>query len=178
MRRPLFFLLAIIVLLADQATKLWAMHHLVPDLSRTIIPRVFYLTRTTNTGGAFGLFPSATSLLALTALAAVVGIIIYAARTRWPLPAIVGVALALPLGGAAGNFLDRVRLGHVVDFLDVRFGDYSWPVFNVADSAICIGVVLLAYSFIRYSPSGHAPQERTAGQELPAPQERSTSAVE
>src|SRR5579863_7020480 len=100
MRRPLFFTLAIIVFLSDQAAKAWAVRSLPADLSREIVPRVFYLTRTTNTGGAFGLFPTATWLLALTALAAVIGITVYALRARWPLPALTALALALPLGGA------------------------------------------------------------------------------
>ncbi|HEX5324205.1 MAG TPA: signal peptidase II, partial [Capsulimonadaceae bacterium] len=97
----------------------------------------------------------------ITALAAVIGIIAYAVRAHWPMAVLTGLALALPLGGAAGNFLDRVRLGHVVDFLDVRIGDYNWPIFNVADSAICVGVVLLACSFLRHSPQSKACQEQS-----------------
>lgn len=149
MRRWLFFTLAVIVFLADQATKAWAVRTLAFDGDRTIIPGLFYLTRTTNTGGAFGLFPTATWLLAVTALIAVIGITYYAYRVRWPLPWLIGFGLALPLGGAAGNFLDRARLGHVVDFIGVYIGSYSFPIFNIADSAICIGVVLLAISFLR-----------------------------
>lgn len=151
MRRWLFFTLAVVVFLSDQATKDWAVRSLALDGDREIVPHLFYLTRTTNTGGAFGLFPTATWILALTAFIAVVGIIAYALRARWPLPWLVGIALALPLGGAAGNFLDRVRLGHVVDFIGVYIGTYSFPIFNVADSAICIGVALLAISFLRRS---------------------------
>ena len=152
MRRWLFFAISIFVFLADQATKAWAVRALAFDGDHSIVPGVFYLTRTTNTGGAFGLFPSATWLLAVTALIAVIGITYYAFRVRWPLPWLVGLGLALPLGGAAGNFLDRVRLGHVVDFIGVYIGSYSFPIFNVADSAICVGVALLAISFLR-SPS-------------------------
>lgn len=159
MRRSLFFTLALLVLIADQATKAWVRHSLVPDVNLDIVPHVFYFTRTTNTGGAFGLFPTATWLLAITALAAVVGITVYALKARWPLPWLTAVALALPLGGAAGNFLDRARLGHVVDFIGVYIGTYDFPIFNVADSAICIGVLLLAISFLRHPSPAHPRQE-------------------
>lgn len=162
MRRWFFFTLAIVVFLADQATKAWAVRSLVYDGDHPIVPGFFYLTRTTNTGGAFGLFPTATLLLAVTALVAVVGIVYYAYRVRWPLPWLVGIGLALPLGGAAGNFLDRARLGHVVDFIGVYIGSYSFPIFNVADSAICVGVVLLAISFLRNSSSRSHAQEPSA----------------
>ncbi len=140
MRRAPFLLLAAIVLLADQFTKYWIVHSLETDSSRELIPRVLYFTRTTNSGAAFGVFPHATYLLALTALIAALGIGIYAWRQYWPLPWSCGMGLALPLGGALGNFIDRVRLGYVIDFIEVHIGNYVWPIFNVADSCICIGV--------------------------------------
>ena len=152
MARPVFFALAVLILALDQLSKFLIVRVLPEGASFNILPGVFYLTHTTNTGAAFGVFPRATPVLALTALVAVVGIIVYALRASWPVTYLVGTALALPLGGATGNFLDRARLGYVVDFLDVRIGAFSWPVFNVADSAICIGVGLLAYTALRSRP--------------------------
>ena len=79
-------------------------------------------------------------------------IVVYTVRAPMPLPRLLGVALALPLGGALGNLLDRVRLGHVVDFLALYFGPHHtlpFPIFNLADSAICVGVGLLAIFYGR-----------------------------
>ena len=147
MSRPSLYFLALLVLAADQLTKHWVLltHGFWPSDSREIIPGFFALTFCTNTGGAFSILPHGTLLLAAAAAVAAVAIVVYTLRHRHPLPVILAVALALPLGGALGNLLDRIRLGHVVDFLDLHIGLHQWPVFNVADSAICIGVVLLAF---------------------------------
>ena len=71
-----------------------------------------------------------------------------------PLPRGLAVALALPLGGALGNFADRVRLRYVVDFFDLHVRTHQWPVFNIADSAICVGVALLTLRFWRQPEAG------------------------
>jgi len=141
--------LALLVLLADQIAKAAVVraHPAWTDGDRELIPGFFALTFSVNTGGAFGILPHGTLLLALAAAVAAVSIITYALRAPMPLPRLLGFALALPLGGALGNLLDRVRLGHVVDFLSVYAGpDRRWqfPIFNLADAAICVGVGLLA----------------------------------
>jgi len=146
--------IALLVLLADQAAKAWvlAVHGHWPEGDLALIPGFFSLSFNVNTGGAFGILPHGTILLALAAAVAAVAIIYYTARAKMPLPRVLGIALALPLGGAVGNLLDRVRLGHVVDFLALYAGpDRQWqfPIFNVADSAICIGVGLLALYYGR-----------------------------
>jgi signal peptidase II len=157
--RPAFYVLALLVLIADQLTKQWVLRVFPswPDVqgsfSRDIIPGFFSLTYVNNTGGAFGILPTGTLFLALAALIAAVAIVVYTFRARPPLPLMLAVALALPLGGSIGNLLDRVRLRHVIDFLDVHIGTHQWPVFNIADSAICIGVALLALYFGR-QPAG------------------------
>jgi signal peptidase II len=161
MRRIPFFIIAVLVLVADQLTKRWVVTSLSFDTSRQLVAGVLYFTRTTNTGAAFGVLPHATIVLAATALAAVVGIIYYAIRSGFPLPIGKGIALALPLGGALGNFLDRARLGYVVDFIEVRLGTYTWPIFNVADSAICIGVALLVIAALTTPTKAPLQQEKT-----------------
>ncbi len=103
----------------------------------------------------------------LAAAVAAAAIVIYSIRRRMPLPRLLGIALALPLGGALGNLLDRVRLGHVVDFLALYSGPHHtlpFPIFNLADSAICVGVGLLALYYGRQPASaagtGHCPERK------------------
>lgn len=176
MSRYLLYLLAAIVLVADQATKQWVLH-VYPTwpqtdvgYSRDLIPGFFSLTYVNNTGGAFGILPSGTGLLALAALAAAIGIVVFTLRMPQVVSCQLALALALPLGGALGNLLDRVRLHYVVDFLDVHIGRlYQWPVFNVADSAICIGVALLALYFWRQPTGDKSGADSVAIEEAPQP---------
>ncbi len=154
MRRFGLYSLALLVLLADQISKTWivAVHWHWPEEGRELIPGFFALTFSVNTGGAFGILPHGTLLLAFAAAVAAVAIIVYSVRAPMPLPRLLGVALALPLGGALGNLLDRVRLHHVIDFLALYAGpnrQWQFPIFNLADSAICIGVGLLALYYGR-----------------------------
>ena len=154
MSRYGLYSLALLVLLADQSSKTWVVgaHWHWPEEGRELIPGLFALTFNVNTGGAFGILPHGTLLLAFAAAVAAVAIIVYSVRAPMPLPRLLGVALALPLGGAMGNLLDRVRLHHVIDFLALYAGpDRQWqfPIFNLADTAICTGVCLLALYYSR-----------------------------
>ena len=158
MTRLGLFSLAGLVLAADQLTKHWVVqaHPGWPtdgyDYSRAVIPGFFSLTYAENTGGAFSIFHDVrfgTMALALASILAALAIVTYTLRARLPLPNLLAVALGGALGGALGNLVDRVRLGHVVDFLDVHVGVHQWPIFNVADSAICVGVGLLALYYSR-----------------------------
>ncbi len=138
---------AVIVLILDQISKAVFLGILEPGRSVAIIPGFFALTLVTNTGGVFGILrdldgaPRAVlfGLLPVVAIA----LMVWYARSleddrRSPL-----AAVGMILGGAAGNLVDRIRWGHVVDFLDAYVGEYHWPAFNLADSAICVGVALL-----------------------------------
>jgi signal peptidase II len=145
--RRLTWLSAVVVLVLDQAAKALFLAVLEPGRPVTIIPGFFSLTLVTNTGGVFGILrdlegPLRSILFGLLPLAAIALMIWYAralgGERRSPL-----AAIGMILGGAAGNLVDRVRWGHVVDFLDAYVGSYHWPAFNLADSAICIGVALL-----------------------------------
>ncbi len=154
MSRWTLYALALIVVGADQLTKAWVLRSYWrwPEDDLVIIPSFFSLSFNVNTGGAFGIFQRSTLPLAAAAAIAAAAIIVYTLRAKMPLPRLLTVALALPLGGAVGNLLDRVRLGHVVDFLALYAGPerrWQFPVFNLADSAICIGVGLLALYFSR-----------------------------
>ena len=107
-----------------------------------VVQGVFHITRVSNTGAAFGLFKnSATALVALS-LASLVFLLIFFVRSSGLLK---GAALSFVIGGAVGNLYDRWRYGYVVDFLDFRV----WPVFNLADSFVCVGVFLVFLGLVK-----------------------------
>ena len=133
----LFFLVAALVVVADQASKTAIATRFLPDESRIVIPHVLFLTYVHNYRGAFGLFGA--HPLGLAVAAAIIVVLFYYGYRQDGATASTHAAFGLILGGAIGNILDRVRFHYVVDFIDLRW----WPVFNVADSAITIGVVVL-----------------------------------
>lgn len=138
------YLIAGIIAL-DQLTKYWVLRQLSVGQSIPVIKNVFHITCTLNTGAAFGILKGRSYFFILIAAAAIILILINLRRAKMP-P--VKIALALILSGAASNLIDRLRLNAVIDFLDFRI----WPVFNVADSAITVGAVLLAYSILIHKP--------------------------
>jgi signal peptidase II len=133
--------------------------------SRTIVGDVFDLTYVRNSGAAFGLFASVDSSLKailLNSVAVIVFLVVSAYALRSSHKSVrLQVGLALILGGAVGNLLDRVRFGYVVDFLDFSLSGHHWPAFNVADSAICIGVGLLFLDMLR-NEDAETPRPDTA----------------
>jgi signal peptidase II len=141
-----YFAVIIVVLVADQMTKALIVDAMRLYESWEIIPGFFNLVYVTNSGAAFSFLADINSpwrhyfFLCIGAVALVGLSVAY-----WKLRKENGLyswALALIAGGAAGNLIDRVRFGSVIDFLDFYLGSYHWPAFNVADSAICIGVAL------------------------------------
>lgn len=140
---PLLITICITVL--DQATKLWVLADFSLNETREVIPGFFSFTYLQNPGAAWGLFGGYNSML--TALSLVMLVLIFVFRRSflsdtWE----HRVALGLMVGGILGNLMDRVRFGYVVDFLDFQLFGYHWPVFNVADSAICVGVGIYVVS--------------------------------
>mgnify|MGYP005858776215 CR=1 FL=1 len=139
--------IAALTVVVDQVTKKQVMAHLQPNESWAPLPLLktwFSITHVNNTGAAFGLFPDYGNVFMLIAVIVVVAIAVY----YWHMPAgqkLVKLSLGLQLGGAVGNLLDRLQYGHVVDFIDFKI----WPVFNLADSSIVLGVLLLAYALLR-----------------------------
>jgi signal peptidase II len=140
--------LATAVFVADQLTKKWALARLDSTHPVVVIPDVFHLVLVMNPGVAFGIFAGIpprwrwiVTVFSLTALALLGSL---ALRILPRGSALTRVAVGLVFGGAAGNLLDRWRFGAVVDFIDVFWRTYHWPAFNVADSAITVGVCLLA----------------------------------
>lgn len=158
--RGLYFWVAGAVVALDQATKALIDRLLSLHESRTLIEGVLQLTYVRNRGAAFGLFsnsslPYQSLLLSGLGLLALAAIAAYA----WKLPAnsrLPRIGLALIMGGALGNLLDRARLGYVIDFVDAYWGPHHWPAFNAADSAISIGVCLLVLDILLHPSAEQA----------------------
>ncbi len=137
---------AVFVVLADQATKHLVVTRAAEGQSWDVAPwlaPIFRITFITNTGVAFGLFPGGGSFFAVVSATVVVILFVY----YWQLPSdqlVMRVVLALSMGGALSNLIDRLRRGFVVDFIDLNFWPLrGWPIFNLADSSIVAGVTLL-----------------------------------
>jgi signal peptidase II len=141
-----FFAIILAVVCVDQATKVWVMHHFALYESRVVVPDLFNLTYLTNNGAAFSILAGQPALwrqvFFIAAASAALVFIWIAQKSFGSRSRLYSVSLALIAGGAIGNLIDRIRLGFVVDFLDFYFGQYHWPAFNVADSAITVGVTL------------------------------------
>ncbi len=159
MKRSLELLVVAGIAIADQVTKLLVVTELGLLQTVTVIPGLLNLTHVRNSGVAFGILNSADfafkpALMAVFALGALVGVGLYATQLplghRW-----ARAGLALILGGAAGNLLDRARQGYVVDFVDVYWRGWHFWAFNVADAAITVGVAILIVDLLR--PAQPAP---------------------
>lgn len=158
-----YYFLALCIFLLDHATK-WAAHTMLdPERPVEVVPGYLRLSYAQNTGVAFGMFSSVDSpwkpyILAALAVAAVVVILVFGARTpshrvlfHW--------SLAIILGGILGNLVDRVLRGAVIDFIDFHVHEaFYWPTFNIADSAISVGVALLLIDTVRNSADREAPE--------------------
>jgi signal peptidase II len=147
-------IISAVVLAADQATKAWIAAHLPFNTfgedggAITVVRRFFYIVHVGNTGAAWSMFSGRSILLA--ALAAATLVAIFLGRRALGLAAApMQACFGLICGGIAGNLVDRIARGHVVDFLDFHFGTYIYPTFNVADSAIFVGVALYIILSIR-----------------------------
>lgn len=155
-RKSPFLLIALAVLALDQWTKWLIEAHLPEQSSHEVIPGLLHISHVRNTGVAFGMFanggrdgsPWVLSLFGLVALG-LIAMLFYRtpAQDRGLL-----AAMAMVMGGAVGNLLDRISSGAVTDFIAVYLGSYRWPDFNVADSAISIGLVLILFDSFRRRP--------------------------
>ena len=160
-------LIVAVVIALDQLTKELILRSLGPGTARTpieIIPEVLQFRFVRNTGSAFGLFQGQSGIITVLAMGAIAFLAIYyfrQARHDW----LVALALGLQIGGAIGNVIDRFRHGYVVDFIDFP----RFPTFNVADSAITVGVVLLMYALLfrdyQGAESGGEQQLNSVGDE-------------
>lgn len=147
-----------LVLVLDQLSKWWVLNSFLTHESRPVIPGLFSLTFVTNTGAAFGILAGEQSLwrqLFFVAVALVAMAVLYLAFREYRRQGgVYMAAIGLVAGGALGNLVDRLRLGHVVDFLDFYLRQHHWPAFNIADSAITVGVALFLLAGFREHDRG------------------------
>ncbi len=148
-----YFILSLLVLLVDQATKLAIVRYVPPYRGIEVLP-FLQIVNVRNPGAAFGLFQDLGNtvflVIAIVAIAIVSSMIVRGREDRLP--------LAFILGGALGNFTDRIRLGHVVDFIDLYVGRHHWPAFNVADSSLTLGMALLLYRLVARNRQSLTPR--------------------
>jgi len=159
-QRLIEFVLPMVIVAVDQATKAMVRASVPIHDSVTVIPGFFNITHALNSGAAFGIldgadFPYKTVVIAVIATAALIGVGMYAASLSHH-QLIARIGLALIVGGAAGNLIDRVLAGSVVDFADFYLGTHHFWAFNVADSAISVGVTMLILDMLITGP--HVPK--------------------
>jgi signal peptidase II len=168
--RKLHFLIAILVVALDRLSKWLVAQRITLHDSINVFPGFFHLTHVENRGAAFGLFSDSPSewKIAVLILFSLVALVVVS-TLLWKnshVMSTTGFGLALILGGAIGNLWDRLLDGHVVDFLDFSFGGYHWPAFNIADSAIVLGALLLVAEILVSKP---AEEKKTADAEAAKP---------
>ena len=147
-RNVAFLIAPILIISADQLSKAWVNSNIARGQALVDIG-FFRIINTYNTGAAFGLFQNQSFMLTIVACFGIVFILYFAIFAHRYFPVIDNLsgklALGLVLGGTTGNLIDRFRQGYVTDFIDFSF----WPTFNVADSAVTIGVIILIYTILR-----------------------------
>src|SRR5258705_9279124 len=133
---------AVLVFTLDRLTKIWVEQNIPLHEGRNVVGEYVRIVHTQNTGAAFGLLPERTTLLSVLSVVAVLAIVYYY-RQIASSSTLVSATLGMQLGGAFGNLLDRITQGYVVDFVDVGVGDVRFWAFNVADSSIVVGIILV-----------------------------------
>lgn len=134
----ILLIIFLLILLADQYTKLVVQQDMIVGQSIPVIHRIFHFTYVQNTGGAFGILRGRTNLFIIVSIIVIIFIIYFMLKEEKK-DTFVKIVFSVVLGGAISNLIDRMRLGYVVDFIDFQV----WPVFNIADSAISVGMALL-----------------------------------
>ncbi|AGA58407.1 lipoprotein signal peptidase [Thermobacillus composti KWC4] len=143
MKHLRYYAVAAVVFLLDQLTKQIIDANVALYEQISVIGQFFLITHVLNDGAAFSMLPGAQTLFILITIVVVIGIVWYIERNWRTGRPLLLTAFGLVLGGALGNFIDRLLYGHVIDFLQFNFGSYTFPIFNVADMGIVIGVGLI-----------------------------------
>lgn len=154
-----FWILFSLLFALDQVTKLWIERNFFPGQTRTVVEGVFNIVYVTNDGIAFGLFQGNNFLMGITVCIVSVVAIWQAKSFDWRLRE-VNLVGALLVAGALGNLTDRIRIHHVIDFLDFHLGPNHWPAFNVADSCITVSVIWIFFRLFFGSASKKAIAEK------------------
>lgn len=141
----MLYIIFIVILVIDQVTKYLAVERLMGNPPFVIINNFFQLRYVENFGAAFGILQNKQLFFIIITFIIIAGIIIFM-KANNKLSKLMNISLVLILSGAVGNLIDRIRLGYVVDFVDIKFGSlYDYPVFNIADSSIVIATIMVAY---------------------------------
>jgi signal peptidase II len=170
---PLLLIVSGIIVAVDYATKQWVMANLAFERPLELLGPYVRMTYTRNSGVAFGLGAGTSFPFYIFSIIAAIAILYLFLRSRVP-SLTRQIALSLILGGAIGNLIDRVRFGEVVDFIQIGTERWYWPVFNVADAAVSVGVVLFALTWSSHAESG-ADAGAAATDESPADHESSSA---
>jgi len=148
----IFFTTSVLVILLDQGTKTYITETMSMYESFTVVKGLFNITYVRNPGAAFGFLAGAAPgfryVFFLTVTAIAIGLILYYIQKSAAKSRLLVFSLSLILAGAVGNLIDRIRFEEVIDFLDVYIGSHHWPAFNIADSAISIGAVVLIIEMV------------------------------
>lgn len=155
-----YFLFGSGMLILDQLTKFWIRSNYEVGQSTPVIQDIFHMTYVENSGAAFGLFPNQTWFFIAATIVFIMASVFYRHQFAHS-GTLFRVAFTLGMSGAIGNLIDRVAFGRVTDFLDFRI----WPVFNVADSAITVGVIVLAWTVL--TEEKREAKRKAGQQELP-----------
>jgi signal peptidase II len=163
-----YFVITAAVIVVDQVTKYWVAATLHSEGDIVVIRGFLNFSYTENRGIAFGMLNNGNVkwLLVAISIAAIIVVVYYLMRSARSNPALY-IALALLAGGIGGNLIDRMRMGRVIDFIEIYYKNHPWPVFNIADTAISIGAALLAIDLF-LAPHAHrapAPEPAEAGGE-------------
>lgn len=135
-------ILSIIFLIIDQITKILVVNSLVPGENIEIIKNIFGIIYTNNTGAAFSILLGKRIFLIVVAVL-IIGVLLYYIKRNKIEKKIDIIALSFIIGGSLGNLIDRIIRGYVIDFISIKIGNYNFPIFNVADALIVVGVILL-----------------------------------
>lgn len=149
----MIFILPVIIILLDQITKIMAINYLKTSSPYIIIDNFFQLNYVENYGAAFGILQNKKMFFIIITLAVILAITVFLVKNYYQMNNFMRIGLGMLLGGAIGNFIDRVRLGYVVDFISFRLiNRYDFPVFNIADVFIVVGtgLILLLVLFDKY----------------------------
>ncbi|GFO53146.1 lipoprotein signal peptidase [Geomonas sp. Red276] len=160
-RYVILLVVSALVLIIDQVTKLYIDKSMVLHSSIPVIQNFFSITYLRNKGAAFGILANSAFRLPffiLISVVAVIVIVVALGKLRED-QKFAAISLSLIFSGALGNLIDRVRLGEVIDFLDAHWYHHHWPAFNIADSAICVGVFLLAVDMLLEEKRNKAKSE-------------------
>lgn len=153
----LYYIIAVIIIGIDQVTKWLIVKNMELGESITVIENFIYITSHRNQGAAWGILQGQMWFFYIITTVVIIGIIYYIQKYAKE-NKVMGIALGLMLGGAIGNFIDRLFHKEVVDFINTYIFSYDFPIFNVADSALCVGVVLL---FIQMLLEGKQEKEKS-----------------